>query len=570
MQNMEKNMKKIAVIAIFALLVVMFTGCSADADVKQSGKPSVVGVKDFECIVNSNIDFLDGVAALDYEDGDITDRLEIKVSPEVPVTGGRAYFSQVGEYEVNYKITDSDGNVATKRSFVDVVDRETYRSFKMPNGFSVRTNGNAQIVKSGMENGDFKLQANGGEVAEDIMLERTFTMICGYQYTFTYAIVSSAAGSSAAGKVKVLADGVDCAEFAVKAGENAITFEHTANKVDDNDEVDVNISVCFGSLGSPELTIRSVETEYYYPDNMRGTKVERAEDFNFAARVSSRIDDDGGRLDLKGNAWSDNDGTEACLEITSTNSSDIWRGGMFINTGIALKKDTSYNVSFDISAKEKGKFEVIIQNSQWNEKQLGKMEFETSPAERQSASFVVAPDQVGSLWIYVQSGTNVNEIRLSKLSVKETLGESEKLSYPIEDFVESGDNAEMTTQDGGFVYEISKFAETDNAQKITSPSFFIAGSSANYVVTFKAKASAPIELVIAAPIYGGWDPTIMWSRIYLTEKEQAFTFFCNGNASDKDYVLEWQFGSVNNQRFSNVTIEISEIKISLRNGESDV
>ncbi len=559
-------MKKIALIAIFALLVVVFTGCSADTVVTQNGKPSVVGVKDFECIVNTNIDFLDGVAALDYEDGDITDLLEIKVSPEVQVNDGWAFFSQVGEYEVNYKITDSDGNVATKRSYVDVVDRETYMSFKMPSGFSVRSNGNARIVKSGMENGAFKLHANGGEVAEDVMLEHTFSMICGYQYTFTYVI-----DSSAAGKVKVLADGVDCAELAVKEGENSLVFEHTANKVDDNDEADVTISVCFGCLGNSELTIKSVDTEYFYPENMKGTEAERAEDFNFAARVSPRIDDDGGKIDLKGNAWSDNDGKEACLEITSAsdNPDDIWRGGMFINTGITLKKDTQYNVSFDISAENDGKFEVVIQNSQWNEHKFETLYFDKQPTERQSASFNVE-GFAGSLWIYVQSGANVNTIRLSNLSVKETLGESEKLSYPIEDFVASGEGAVMTTHDGGFVYNVSKFAAQDNAQKITSPSFYISGSSANYVVTFKAKATAPIELIIASPIYGGWDPTIMWSRIYLTEEEQVFTFFCNGSASDKTYVLEWQFGSVNNQRYNNVTIEISEIKISLRNGESDV
>ncbi len=559
-------MKKIALIAIFALLVVLFTGCSADAVVQQNGKPSVVGVKDFECIVNTNIDFLDGVAALDYEDGDITDLLEINVSPEVQVNDGWAYFSQVGEYEVNYKITDSDGNVATKRSYVDVVDRETYMSFKMPNGFSARTNGNARIVKSGMENGAFKLHANGGEVAEDVMLDHTYSMICGYQYTFTYVI-----DSSVAGKVKVLADGVDCAELAVKVGENRLVFEHTANKVEDDDEADVEISVCFGCLGDPELTIKSVDTEYFYPENMRGKEVERAEDFNFAARVTPRIDDDGGNIDLKGNAWSDNDGKEACLEITSAsdNPGDIWRGGMFINTGIALKKDTNYNVSFDISAETEGNFEVVIQNKQWDEHKFTTLAC-NEESEHESASFNVEGFE-GSLWIYVQSGANVNTIRLSNLSVKETLGESEKQNYPIEDFVASGEAAVMTTEDGGFVFNVSEFAATDNAQQVTSPSFFIAGSSANYVVTFKAKASAPIELIIAAPVYGGaWDPTIMWERIYLTDEEQAFTFFCNGNASDMLYMLVWQFGSVNNQRFSDVTIEISEIKISLRNGESDV
>ena len=83
------------------------------------------------------------------------------------------------------------------------------------------------------------------------------------------------------------------------------------------------------------------------------------------------------------------------------------------------------------------------------------------------------------------------------------------------------------------------------------------------------KASEPIEVVVAAPVSGGWDPTLMWNRIYLSNKETNYTFFFNGNGSDRDYMVVWQFGSFNNQRYENVDVEVSKVSISLRNRELD-
>ena len=95
------------------------------------------------------------------------------------------------------------------------------------------------------------------------------------------------------------------------------------------------------------------------------------------------------------------------------------------------------------------------------------------------------------------------------------------------------------------------------------------GSGGNYVLSFNAKASAPIELVVAAPVSGGWDPTLMWSRIYLSEKETNYTFFFNTNGSDRDYTVVWQFGSGNNQKYQNVEVEVNNVSISLKNIELD-
>ena len=553
------KMKKSKLLAIPVVAALMFAGCASTPAGSANKAPSVVGVKDIQCMVNSTVDFLDGVAALDNEDGDITPQLEITVTPQVEVNDGYAYFTEVGEYTVTYKVTDSDGRTVQKRAYVDVVDRETYKTFAMPEGFSTHADGSATIEKSGMENGAFKLEAKGGEIAEDVKLTRTYTLPEAYsttdyvQYTFRYTV-----NSDVAGKIKALANGEECAEMAVSVGKNVLAFTHTVKK---SDEIgDVTIDICLGSLGDVKWTIEKVELDYPQEE---GTLAELAEEFSFAGRVSPRIEDT-----AEGNAFYDADRNAACLEITKTTPS-IWLGGMFINTEIPMKAGVTYTISFTVVGENKG-FEVKFQNQKWDEKPIGDTFYD--PDGEVTQDVTVTEANSGSLWIYVQSGTQLNTIRLSNLSVKEHLGAVGTNTYAIEDFTESHNpdyNSVFASDRGNFTYTITDFSARDNEHEVKSPTFYVAGSGANYVITFKAKSSAPIEMIVVAAVPGDWDPTIMWSRINLSEEETVYTFMCNGNGSDRLYNLVWQFGSASNQKYNNVKIEISDIKISLRNRELD-
>ena len=554
-------MKKTKLLAVPVFAALMFTGC-ASTPTAVNKAPTVVGVKDFQCMVNSTIDFLDGVAALDNEDGDITPNMDITVTPHVEVIDGYAYFTEVGEYTVTYKITDSEGRTAQKKAYVDVVDRETYKTFNMPEGFSAQAAGSATIEKCGMVNGEFKLEVTGGEIAEDVKLTRTYTLSEAYsatdyvQYTFLYTV-----NSNASGKIKVLADGEDCAELAVTTGKNVLSFVHSVRKVDLENNSNVTIDICLGSLGDVDWTIEKVEIEYPQEENKM---VERAEDFHFAGRVSPRIEDT-----ATGNAYADLNENFACLEIDKTTPS-IWLGGMFINTEITMKAGVTYTISFDLESKS-DKYEIKFQNQQWDEKQIGDMLYNPEPGHKECV-VTVTEQNAGSLWIYVQSGTEINRIKLSNLSVVEHLNATGKDTFAIEDFTEFHDanyNSVLTTENGGFIYNIEKFSAVDNHHTVTSPSFMVAGSCSNYVITFKAKATAPIEMIVAAPVYGGWDPTMMWSRVNITTEEAVYTFRCNGLGADRLYTIVWQFGSGTNQKYNDVKIEISDIKISLKNRELD-
>ncbi len=548
-------MKKIKFLAIPVLAALVFAGCG-DAAQEVNKAPSVTGVKDIKCMVNSTVDFLDGVAALDKEDGDITPDMQITVTPHVDVSeDGYAHFTEVGEYTVSYSVADSKGRVATKRAYVDVVDRETYKTFALADGFTANAFGEASIEKSGMINGEFVLETKGGEIAEDVKLSRTFTLTTNLQYTFRYTI-----NSNVAGKIKVMADGYDCAEILVEEGNHVYSFTHTARMEKDEKERDVVIDVCLGSLGDAKWNINRVEYEF---PQIAGTVVEQVDNFNFNEdNVKARIEEE-----AKGKAYADTEKNAACLEITQTYPGHIWLGGMFIDTGITVNSGVTYTVSFKVEAEQNNKFEIIFQNSQWNEVQIDKLD---TPLGEVSHDISINADNNGKLWIYVQSGDAKNKITISDISVVGRLNPTATIKFPIADFTEfhaDGYDGTLTTESGSFTYKIANFSAKDNAQQVTSPSFLVSGSSANYVVSFKAKASAPVEMIVAAAnYYSGWNPTIMWSRITLGEEAVTYSFFCHEekDAADTLYKIIWQFGSPSNQKFSDVTIEISDVKISIK------
>ena len=569
-------MKKVNILWVFVLVIIMLAGCSPQGEINKA--PAVVGVKDISCIVNSTVDFLDGVAALDKEDGDITPNLQITVTPHVEVSEeGYATFTQVGEYTVNYKITDSNGRAAQKRAYVDVKDRETYRTFAMPEGFVAETNGSATVETCGMINGVFKLNAKGGEIAEDIKLIREFTLNTNLEYTFYYTVKSNVDG-----KIKVMADGDDCAELAVVAGVNVLTFTHTVWQ-EDEEKRNVEIALCLGGLdGSVAWEIGKIELEYPQEE---GQVVELVPDFSFAGNVIPRCEDQEKRGEqyvntgLDGNAWALQDGSGARLEIKDPGTcTSIWLGGMFINTGITVKAGVTYTVSFKVECvpfplgttrEEADKYEVIIQRDQWNEKNIKTL---YQPKGTVTEDIVINDETAGALWIYVQSGTQANQITISELSVKEHLNAVGKDTFNVSDFTEfhaDGYNSVLTTDRGNFTYVIDNFSAADGDHKVMSPSFYVAGSGANYVVTFKAKASAPIDMLVAGPVLGSWEPQLFFYQGKLSTEETIFTFFCNGSDSDRLFTIEWHFGSANNQKYENVTIEISDIRVCLRNGEID-
>ena len=78
-----------------------------------------------------------------------------------------------------------------------------------------------------------------------------------------------------------------------------------------------------------------------------------------------------------------------------------------------------------------------------------------------------------------------------------------------------------------------------------------------------------MDVVVAIPVANGWDPTILWQQIRLSDEETIYTFMCNKNDGDRLHKIAWQFGSALNAQYTDVTVEISDIRICLKNSQLD-
>lgn len=537
-----------------AMLAVSLAGCGGQTN----SLPEVDGAHDIDCVTDTRVDLLDGVAALDYEDGDITPSMSITIQPEVKEENGYAYFPEAGEYSVTYYVEDSDGGSAQKTVLVNAVERELYTDFITVGGFRGSAGGSATLTRNGMYNGVYLVEGSGAQIAEDIALTRTYTLDNGHNYTFYFGYESSAGG-----RAYVLADGLRTAEIEIAEGEGSFSFTYLPRG--DGNTSSVEISLLLGNLGEVSFNLKSASCMRTRVDET----VDLTQDFTFNGKVISRFDG------TEGNSFVGEGGATAVLEMRKA-SAEIWRGGMFINTGIVTEAGQTYSVSFDVSAINATPFEVLVQKGQWGDYDkigysLQRVDNATQGVHVQ-CQFQPAADRSGELWLYVQSGDNVNDITLRNLKVYVTLSGDKVENIQLKDFAltdEDGRGSTMTTADGGFTVNIPSFADTDKKQQVESPEFYLSGSGENYIITFRAKATKPVVCVFAAPLYGGWDPTLAWQRITITEEEQVFSVWCSEAGGNRYNNFVWQFGSTVNQRYSDVTIQITDIKVSYKNTALD-
>ena len=135
-----------------------------------------------------------------------------------------------------------------------------------------------------------------------------------------------------------------------------------------------------------------------------------ADYFDFTDKTYNRFE--GGII---GNSWTTDNGHTLHVEVT-TPGTNIWEGGVFVDTGYILKKNDAINVSFEVSRKETNDFEIVFQNKQWEETKYLTL---YSPLGNVNEEIEVTEENEGSLWIYIQFGNAINEITISKLSITE-------------------------------------------------------------------------------------------------------------------------------------------------------
>ncbi len=536
------NIKRIKWLAFPLAAALLLAGCAAQ---KANQAPELRGVNDISCLVNSRVDLLNGVAALDAEDGDITASLQISITPAVEVSEGYATFTQAGRYEVVYKSTDSANLTAQTTAYVTVEEREVYMSNVHTSGFYTKAHGNAKIVAEGLNGSVYSFRFNGGEVAEDVRLVRDYSLVNGGNYSFLYYL-----NSNVSGKAVAIAEGKAVAELAVNKGENILSFGYNQpSKADDNGETSYDvckIELWLGGLeGEVECSLSKVETQW----SSKGEEYNQLiENFNFDGKIINR-DDKAQDMGVLG------DGTSAFVEVTEP-SGAMWQMGMFVDTGLPLVSGKEYLILFDINCEQDNPFEVCIQRDQWTDSDAVILR---QPKGKINQTVKATDSFNGTLWLFIRSGTHANKITISNLCVK--VKKSQIYSIPpITVEHKNGAEGGVTTEFGKIIYTAKSFGTDWGDNAVLGAPFEFAGAAENYVITFKAKANADVSCAFIANTASGWD-TFVWTKIKISTKWQTFTVKCDKKNLEGTYRFLWQFGTAENNGLNDVTVEIDDIKI---------
>ncbi len=522
---------------------VLLSGCSAQ---EANQAPVLRGINDISCLADSTIDLLNGVAALDAEDGDITPSLEITITPYVAVTDGYATFTEAGRYEAVYKTQDSAGLSARTTAYITVQEREVFRTDILTEGFSVRADGNAEIIAEGLTGSNYTFKFTGGEIAEDISLSRSFNLARGTEYTFTYYLKSNRTG-----KARAVADGAATAEFDISEGENVLRFTHTLPVVNTGEDFGIcEMQILLGELeGEAECSLSKVETQYA---EQASGYAQIVENLDLNGRISNRDD-------LAQDFGVTGGGTSAFVEITQP-TGQIWQMGLFVNTGVELKEGNEYVVSFGIESKLDNYFEVCIQHDKFKDSDaviLAKPRGTVEQTIKAEGSFK------GTLWLFIRSGAAVNKITVSDICVKKKLGGIKRETFSIQP-VEAKHGGEgsgnVKTEYGKIIYTAESFGTDWSSNEVAGTAFTLSGAAENYVISFKAKASSALSCAFIANTATGWNDFV-WEKIRIFEEERVYTLRCHKKNLDGAYRFLWQFGTSENADLKNVTVEISDIKI---------
>ncbi len=518
--------------------------------------PELRGINDITCLVNSTVDLLNGVAALDAEDGDITPNLSITVIPAVEVNNGYAVFTEAGDYEICYEVRDGLGKLARTTAFAEVIERDVYMSDICTNGFSVTAGGKTELLGKGLNGTVFSFSASGNEIAEDIKLSRAYNLVCGIEYTFNYYLTANRAG-----KIKAAADNSPIDEMYIEAGESVVSFKHKLPYKTAADGTvaaeDVKIELWLGAVeGDLDCSVSKAELSYYQEDQ---GFTENLPNFNFNGKILNRDD----KADA---VYASADGKAATVEINNP-TGEIWQVGMFVNTGLELLPGETYYLSFEIYSELGNGYQICIQHDQWQDSDAIIID---TPENGLVERTITANDGWrGPLWLFIRSGVNKNKLTVSDLSVKTKSGGDKLESYALSGFINKnsdGGEGGIKTEFGKTTYNIKNFGSNWGNNELQSPEFALSGAADNYVIEFKAKASKPLNFVFLIHDERASDwTTIAWRQMRMQEGEAVYSVNCDNLSINSVYRIFWQFGNFANTNYHDVTVEISEIKICLKN-----
>lgn len=364
-------MKKILTLYVLILAVLLLAACQ-DEPAEENVAPTISGVQaEVEIDLGQSWDALDGVAASDPEDGNLTSSIVVTSIPVLTLTEGIVTPSETGDYYFTYTVVDSEGEeveayttlsvlpvVSEKVVFIDydfVEGAVDLNGFEV--GFAETATGSFEAAKGVLsidvtDNGDAdwhaKLFKNEIQIDKGNTYEFIVRMKASETIKLHYIINNADAGWSPFAGSWNLEVGTEFQDYSLEflANEDSLNTEFLVQFGGDNFDGFTNPNA-FELIVDSILVIEtpSVIEEVVYEDDFSTTDLNVFEvSIGETAVGTSEIVD--GKLNVS----------------LSENGDADWHAKVY-KTGIQIESGASYTFNVNMKASETVKMHLIINNA---------------------------------------------------------------------------------------------------------------------------------------------------------------------------------------------------------------
>lgn len=592
-----------------ALLPAM-AGCSSGNG--ENTKPEITGASDKVIEAGSEFNALEGIAASDAEDGDITARIVIESTPALEFKNGKVTPEKAGDYELVYSVTDKGGAVAEAYATLTVT-RQTgepvvYKKFDFgtehaidSKGWAVNVGGSASVA-AGLKQGAYVFEiAAPGESDGDVQLVKSGMALKAADYK-----IKVWAKSTENTYVHILARDENASEwrtfggaFNLAVGQEIAPLElnFTAEQ-EGSAEIMINLGKITPNPDNPSdttpgnFTVTIDKIEIYEISGNETRNPVLTNDFADAGKEGVTVSAGDGAA-----AGASFEGGAAKVNIDAYPSGGgVWSIKADIALpGIAIEGGRKYYYSFKMNALNGQSGECLVESaSQSDANRVHFNGFSASAGEETEVRGVfTAESAVSDPVIRLQIGNPSDGVAANSITIddvvfgvvegdlktvktidaftaygKGTANESNS-AYPWSTFNGTDEDNErgvgtIWNENGSFFYRIDQGGTTDWLNKLIcgyGENPLTLESDSYYTVEITAKADKNVSCGFFLNPLGGWDPRLS-ERIDFTTQEQTFSFTTTDTfIMDMDFEMLFQFGSEETAQLGDVTIEISNMTI---------
>lgn len=605
-----KKIYKLTAISLSAAMLLTMTACDGGESGGNGGDntpPEISGAQDLTVEAGSQFNALEGIAASDNEDGDLTSKIVIESTPSLNFSNGSATPDKAGSYELTYKVTDSGGLTAEAYATLTVTKQTgeavSYKEFDFTTAQTVDSKGwTAEITdgvdaKGELKNGAYVFDITSpGSMDQDIKLIKSGVSLKAASYkvkvwakstasTYAHFLANNEDGGGNLGGVYNAVIGEEIAPIELNfdadndcSAELVLTLgKITPNPDNPSDTTPENFTVTIDKIEFYEISGNETNNALYTQNSFTDGSAAVSAGDGAAASVSFD-----GTADFKIDAYPTEGG--------------VWsiKADMAL-PDISIEEGVKYYYSFTVKSTNAQSGECLIESA--SQSDAARVNFdglslnageETVISGKFTADKAVS-DPVIRMQIGAPSdGVTSNEIVVTNVEFGKVEGDlqTDKTIYSFSPYgkgTANETNADLPwltfngtdednekgvgtiwSENGSLFYRIDQGGNVDWHNKLVcgyNENPLVLAADSYYVVEIKAKASKNVSCGFFLNPLGSWDPRIS-ERINFTTEEQTFTFETTDTFfTDMNFEMLFQFGSEETAALGEVTVEITDINI---------